>query len=194
MPDFTVNWSPTSTLSKLLPDLSGREGLKFLEIGALEGQGTRFFFERFLGKTGTMVCIDPFIAYSKSTIAKIEGFDHVINASLLERFKSNVAPFLDRIDLRQGLSQDVLPTLPAETFDLSFVDGDHSRAAVVVDGAESFRLVKKGGYIVFDDYRWGYEKNPAASPKDAVDQFLRLYRGRIKLIHQDWCVIVRKEA
>lgn len=194
MPDFTVNWSPTSTLEKLLPDLKGREGLKFLEIGVLEGQGTCFFFERFLGKTGSMVCVDPFIDYSKSTIAKIEGFDHVINDSLLERFKANVAPFLGRIDLRQDLSQNVLSELPAATFDLSFVDGDHSRSAVVGDGVESFRLVKKGGYIVFDDYRWGYEKDPAASPKDAVDQFLRLYRGRVKLIHQDWCVIVKKEV
>lgn len=194
MSDFTVNWSPTATFEKFLSPLKGRENLRFLEIGVLEGQGTRFFFDQFLGKTGSMVCIDPFIEYSKSTVAKIAGFDHVINASLPERFKANVAPFLDRIDLRQDLSANVLPTLPTEAFDLSFVDGDHSRDAVVIDSVESFRLVKKGGYIVFDDYRWGYEKDPAASPKDAVDQFLRLYRNRVKLIHQDWCLIVRKEA
>lgn len=194
MPDFKVNWSPTSTFEKFLSHLKGRENLRFLEIGVMEGRGTCFFFEHLLGQAGTMVCIDPFIDYSKSTIAKIKGFDDVINGSLLDRFKANVKPFLQRIDLRQDLSQNALPTLPADTFDMVFVDGDHSRDAVAFDARESLRLTKKGGYIIFDDYRWGYERGPEFSPKDAIDQFLKIFGHQVKLLHQDWCVVARKDA
>jgi predicted O-methyltransferase YrrM len=194
MPDFTVNWSPTSIFEKFLSHLKGRENLRFLEIGVLEGQGTRYLFENFLGKTGSMVCIDPFIDYSKATVAKITGYDHIINEALLDRFRSNVDPFLDRIFLLKDLSQNVLQTLQEGTFDMSFVDGDHSRDAVAVDARESLRLVKVGGYIIFDDYSWGYEKSREASPKDAIDGFLKTYRSQVKMIHQGWCVVVQKLA
>lgn len=191
-PVFTVKWSPTGTFDKFLSHLKGKKSLRFLEIGVMEGQGTRYFFDHFLGQTGSMVCIDPFMNYSKSTIAKIEGCDHVINDSLLERFKANVKPFLNRIVLRQDFSQKVLPTLPADTFDMVFVDGDHSRDAVAIDARESLRLVKRGGYIIFDDYAWGYEKDRAASPKDAIDAFLKANPHNAKVLHKDWCVVVRK--
>jgi len=192
MPDFTVNWSPTGVFDKFLAHLKGREGQRFLEIGVFEGQGTHFFFEKFLGKTGTMVCIDPFIDYSKSTVAKLSGYDHIMNESVLGRFTSNLAPFMGRIELHKDLSKNVLPKLPAATFDLAFVDGDHSRDAVAIDARECFRLVKKGGYIVFDDYPWGYKGRPETSPKDAIDYFLRANSRQLKLLHKDWCVIVQR--
>lgn len=191
-PNFTVHWSPIKVFEKFLSHLKGKKSLRFLEIGVMEGEGTRYFFENLLGQTGSMVCIDPFMNYSKSTVAKIEGFDNVINDSLLERFKANVKPFLNRIVLRKDLSQNVLPTLPSDTFDMIFVDGDHSRDAVALDARESLRLVKRGGYIIFDDYTWGYEKDRAASPKDAIDAFLKANPQNAKVLYKDWCVVVRK--
>jgi predicted O-methyltransferase YrrM len=194
MPSYTANWFPATTFAQYFTHLKGRKGLRFLEIGLLEGQGSRYFFENYLGKTGTLVGIDPFIDYSKASVAKIQGFDDVINESLEQRFKENTAEFADRITLHKGLSQDVLPGLGSNSFDVAFIDGDHSRDAVAFDGKECWRLVKKGGYIVFDDYLWGYKDKPETSPKDAIDQFLKEHETDINIVHQAWCVIVKKKG
>jgi len=192
MPTFSHDWFPAAAFEDHLRALKGREGMRFLEIGAFEGRGTLYLLEKFLGKTGTIACIDPFIDYSKATVAKIHGYDKVINESSLNRFLENTAAFKDRISLHQGLSKDVLPGLPASSFDVAFVDGDHSRDAVAVDARECFRLVKKGGYIVFDDYQWGVAGRPETSPKEAIDRFLNLNERHLRLLFRGWCVVVQK--
>jgi predicted O-methyltransferase YrrM len=190
MTTFTHNWFPATVFDECLVPLKGQKNLRFLEVGLFEGQGTVYFFEKLLGETGTMVGIDPFIEYSKASVAKIEGFDHIINSAALGRFLDNTKPFANRIDLRRGLSQDVLPTLEAETFDMAFIDGDHSRVAVAVDARECFRLVKPGGYIVFDDYPGG--DRPESSPKESIDAFLAKHSEDVKILCKAWCVVVQK--
>jgi len=193
VPTYTANWFPADAFEKFCSSLKGKPNLRFLEIGVFEGQGTRFFFEKFLGPTGTMVAVDPFLEYSKVSVAKIQGFDHLMNPSTEERFRSNTAEFASRIELHKGLSQNVLPKLPNESFDLAFVDGDHSRDAVAADAQNCMRLVKKGGYIVFDDYGWGYKDRPETCPKPAIDKFLLQYSKQTTVLFKQWCVVVRKK-
>lgn len=192
MPTFSANWFPATVFEEFLGFLKEKKNLRFIEVGVLEGKGTCYFFDQLLGDTGTLVAIDPFISYSKSTLTKMEGFDHIINDTSLQRFLSNTKPFENRIILCRGLSQGVLPLLKNETFDLAFIDGDHSRDAVAIDARECFRLLKAGGYIVFDDYLWGFKDRPETSPKDAIDQFLKEHEHEIKIIHKAWVVIVQK--
>lgn len=40
------------------------------------------------------------------------------------------------------------------SFDLVYIDADHSYEAVVRDSRTAFRLVASGGLVVWDDYRW----------------------------------------
>lgn len=193
MPTYTANWFPANTFAQFFAHLKGQEGLRFLEIGLLEGQGSRYFFENYLGKTGTLVGIDPFIDYSKASVAKIQGFDHVINESLEQRFKDNTAEFADRITLHKGFSQDILPSLKADSIDVAFIDGDHSRDAVAFDAKECWRLIKQGGYIVFDDYGWGFKDKPETCPKEAIDAFLLEHQDDLNVLLKQWCVIVKKK-
>ena len=193
MPTYTANWFPSGVFDQFCGSLKGKPNLRFLEIGLFEGQGTRFFFEKFLGPTGTLVGIDPFIEYSKVSVAKISGFDHLMNQSVESRFLENTKEFFSRITFHKGLSQDVLPKLEANSFDLAFVDGDHSRDAVAPDARHPMRLVKKGGYIVFDDYGWGYKDKPETCPKPAIDRFLLEYSKQTTVLFKQWCVVVRKK-
>ena len=188
-----ANWFPAGLFNHL-HCLKGKENLRFLEIGVLEGRGTIFFFENFLGQTGTLVGVDPFIEYSKATVAKIVGYDHIINSSTKDRFLSNVAPYADRITLHQGLSQNVLPTLPSETFDLAFVDGDHSRDAVAIDARECWRLIKNGGFVVFDDYQWTVHGRREMGPKEAIDDFLKAHEDEVDIVLRQDHVVVRKTS
>lgn len=49
-------------------------------------------------------------------------------------------------------SQDYLPKLPPETFDLIFIDGDHSAEAVQEDAKNALRLIAHNGTIIFHDF------------------------------------------
>lgn len=189
---FNARWFPKKVFEAHLSHLKTGASLRILEIGAFEGYGTTYFLENYLSDSGSIVCVDPFLPYSESTIAKIPGVDQLINEGALGRFLENTQKWSDRITLIKGFSQHVLPLLSGDAFDLIFVDGDHSCDAVAQDGRESFRLAKSGGYIVFDDYRWGADLPRASRPRDAVDQFLKHYADRISLVHKGSEVVVRK--
>ena len=66
------------------------------------------------------------------------------------------------IEFIQGRSQDILPTM-TEKFDLIFIDGDHSKEAVLEDLKQAERLSKR--FIVVHDY--DLEKGVT----EAVDEF-----------------------
>lgn len=65
----------------------------------------------------------------------------------LERHKVS-----SRVVVHLGDSRYILPMLRPRSFDLVFVDGQHSHAAVRYDGVEARHLVKLGGVVAFHDY------------------------------------------
>lgn len=54
------------------------------------------------------------------------------------------------------------------------------------DAVLSFRLLRSGGLLIFDDYLWigdpGAPVDPYAIPKLAIDAFINLYRPRLRLL------------
>jgi predicted O-methyltransferase YrrM len=72
---------------------------------------------------------------------------------------------LNNIVLLKGLSSDILPVLQARTFDIIFVDGDHSYEAVKSDVEMCYRLLKPGGVMAMHDYF------NIVDTKNAIDEF-----------------------
>lgn len=100
-----------------------------------------------------------------------------------------------RVELRQGLSRDVLRRLPDNSFDFIYVDGHHGRVSVLEDAVLSFRLAKVGGIIAFDDYLWDDPAyNQDGVPKPAVDAFRSIYRDQLDLLYFGFQLWVRKTA
>lgn len=100
-----------------------------------------------------------------------------------------------RVDFRQGMSRDVLPTLPRSHYDFIYVDGYHGRVEVLEDAVLSFRLAKVGGIIAFDDYLWDDPAyNHDGLPKPAIDAFRSIYRDKLDLLYWGFQVWVRKTA
>ena len=81
----------------------------------------------------------------------------------------------DRIAPLRATSQAALPLLADDSFDLVFVDGDHSRDAVLHDVVQGWRLLKPGGVLACHDYyeEWCVEVGPAldswGGPDEVVD-------------------------
>jgi predicted O-methyltransferase YrrM len=92
----------------------------------------------------------------------------------------------------RGKSQDVLPKLPLESYDIIYVDASHTACNVLADSVMAWRLCKMGGIVLWDDYLWDAWNDPIRQPKMAIDAFLACYGGKYELIEREWQVCVTK--
>lgn len=158
--------------------------INYLEVGCFEGNSVLYMFENVLTNPDARVTvIDPF---EGSTTHNIQ----------LEKFQENLAQYLDKITIIKGYSNIELQKLEKESYDLIYIDGDHTSYAVLVDGILSFPLLKKGGTMVFDDYPW-LGGNPddlhhANNPYTGINYFLKMFEGQYELVDKNWQVTIRK--
>jgi len=71
-------------------------------------------------------------------------------------------------------------------FDFIYIDGSHQAPDVLCDAILGFKLLKKNGVIVFDDYLWQeqlpYGVDPIRSPKIAIDFFTNIFCRQLRII------------
>ena len=124
----------------LLYDLVFKEGLnRTLEVGMAYGLSTLFICQAHSDKrSGAHTAIDPFQGSSFRNI----GLANVREAGLDGYLRFHDAP-----------SFEVLPALcrAGEVYDFAFIDGRHHFDYVLVDFFYIDKLVRVGGYVVFDD-------------------------------------------
>ena len=70
-------------------------------------------------------------------------------------------------------------------YDLIYIDGSHNCPDVYVDAFYSFKFLKKGGILLFDDFLWqGYNTQSkrafAKSPMKAIIQFYKDYKEKLE--------------
>lgn len=134
-----------------------------LECGSFEGLTSNFICKELLAHNGTLICVD-----NLSDDYSLDN-DNELFRGQYERFIENTEPNKDRIILMRESSITALPRLRDEYFDFIYIDGDHTYNSVLSDGKNAFRLLKEGGFLLFDDYLWGN----AQPVKEAVDEILR---------------------
>jgi len=166
---------------------------KYLEIGSFEGASLLYMFENVLtlSTRSNAVVIDPF-----------DNFNNCNNQ--LDVFKNNVQNYLDRTTILQGFSQNELPKLMPNTFDVIYIDGDHTSKGVLSDAILSFPLLKSGGLMIFDDYLWVFcgshtvnnITHPLLSHPDnpyiGINTFLETNKDTIQILVSNWQVIICK--
>jgi predicted O-methyltransferase YrrM len=90
------------------------------------------------------------------------------------------------LEVRKGVSTIELAKLVAEgrsaTYDLVYVDGDHTAPNVITDCALSFELTKLGGLLILDDYTWGLGSPLQEIPKLAIDSFLNCFSKMLEIV------------
>jgi hypothetical protein len=82
--------------------------------------------------------------------------------------------------------------LPWNEFDAAYLDGSHIAADVLEDAVLTWRLLKPGGVLIFDDYRWDLYRDSVRSPGPGIDAFLAGFAGQYDVLHKDYQVILRK--
>ena len=179
--DFSADWFTRHIpiWEVALASYKGRSDIHYLEIGSLEGGSGMWMLDNVLTHPSSrMTVIDPF---------RLRDIESVFLANLQE---SGAA---DRTTVIKGFSQEELRKLPAQSYDIIYVDGSHNAHDVLEDGVSSWRLLKDGGLLIFDDYEWVDPfVPPQRKPKIAITAFVRCYRPELKIIHRDYQVIVQK--
>ena len=79
-----------------------------------------------------------------------------------------------------------------KTYDLIYVDGDHSSDQVTEDINNSWKLLNKGGYLILDDFMWWYYKNLNKNPSTPINNFIIKYISQIKSLKVWHQVIIEK--
>lgn len=120
--------------------------INFLEIGCFEGNCHKWMYENILiHPQSKSTVIDPF----DMTITHLNWKDSIYNS-----FTQNLSNYLEKINIQKGFSDDILPILEKNSYDIIYIDGDHSANAAFKDGINSIDLLKKDGIMIFDDYLW----------------------------------------
>ena len=173
---FSSDWitGKVKRWEQLIP----RDIKQILEIGNFEGRSTIWFAQHC--PQATITSVDPSNIGAKETL--ISNIDQCPNKG--------------RINLIFQDSRKFLPTLPRNSMDFIYVDGSHKAEDVLLDGLNSWLLLKEDGILLFDDYEWegndmyGSPGFSGKLPKIGIDAFLSFQD--CKIIHKGYQLAVQK--
>ena len=161
--------------------------INYLEIGCYEGNCHLYMYENILTHPD-----------SKSTVIEPwgGGTGSSTHNDASHIFLHNLTNYLYKIQICRGLSNDYLPKLIKNSYDIIYIDGDHASLQTYTDGMLSWDLLKKNGILIFDDYIWhrfriiephippGYAIGEDMSPAKGINQFLLEKQGQYELFGQ----------
>jgi SAM-dependent methyltransferase len=106
-------------------------------------------------------------------------------------YERRISPYQTVIRLKMT-SDEYFAGKNETRFDFIYIDGDHTSHQVGKDAENAWKLLKPGGIMAFDDYRWGEDLKPELTPKPAIDRFLAKYTGEYELLSKDYQVWIER--
>lgn len=160
--------------------------IKILEIGSHEGRSSVFFTQFLINKNSSLTCIDPFLVEDTTT---------PVDSKTYEIYKHNIklTGRESQIYLEKDYSFNALIKLYAEqkNFDYILIDGSHLSKDVIEDAILSFRILRSGGIMFFDDYLGG-DVNSLGFPKIGIDSFVNSFKDKIEILHVGYHYVIKK--
>lgn len=151
-----------------------------LEVGCHEGRASCWMLQNMFPDSSNS---DP----PDCILTGIDNFDWETHRRWLDNVhEANTRNI--RVSLYHDDSHYVLAGMLSrqEQWDFIYLDASHEKADVFLDLSLCWRLVKKGGFILCDDYGGGDGVKPA------VDAFLRTHREKLELPITGYQVGIRK--
>ena len=162
----------------------GKNPFHILEVGSWAGGSAVTWAEalaRHHRANGRVLCVDPWKPYfdvAKRPAAAVyrEMSEALAKDTIYELFLHNIvtAGYAGLVLPLRGAATVMLPALPRNYFDLVFVDGDHSYAAVLADITAAAGLIKDGGVLCGDDLeRQRFEIDEAYARTQIESDYIR---------------------
>lgn len=171
--------------------LHSRSEVQALEIGSWEGRSSHFLLEHL--PHARLTCVDTWQGADEHKALKAANRDTL--SKVESTFDRNLSAHAARVTKFRGSSLSYFEAdRRSKVYDLIYVDGSHHADDVVTDAIQSFRLLKVGGLLIFDDYFWGYYRHTRNNPATAINGFLRLKRGAYRIVRFYYQIIIEKTA
>ena len=146
--------------------------IRYLEIGTFYGANLFSVGKSYASHPDSrMYCIDPWIDYDD--YPEYKGRQESVYETFSRNLESSCQK--DKITVVRGFSHIEIPKFEDDFFDIVYIDGNHEPEYVLEDAVLSFRKLKVGGHLIFDDYGWG---GPDLTQR-GIDAFRSAYHKRI---------------
>jgi predicted O-methyltransferase YrrM len=153
--------------------LTNKDNLLMLQIGAYTGKSSEWMLNT-VNKTCKLVDIDTWIGSRKE-----DGHldNHIQNYTDVENLYDTRMSKFDNVIKFKGTSDSYFESIKdkKEIFDFIYVDGSHKRDDVYNDAINSYKHLKKGGVIAFDDFYWNIGEDESLIPHYAIKKFINQY-------------------
>jgi len=177
---------------EILAESVARQKMQILEIGSFLGNGsTRALANMLKQFDGRLYCVDTWKGSDNVQWHK----DLANQINLYNTFVENVAGYDGQATVRPMVmpSQDAVEICKDASFDLVFIDGDHSFSATSTDIASWLPKVRPGGILCGHDCEGRLDDFPddticAAAEKD----FLPMEQFRFRVVHPGVVLAVEK--
>jgi predicted O-methyltransferase YrrM len=194
--EFTTDWFHWAPdiwlqLKPMIPRYD-EHGTEFLEIGSFEGRSTMWTIENLMKDGDHITCIDTWEGgeeHSKIAMSEVE-----------QRFTNNLQVAYQKFPARAALKRRGTSAIQLAgdicdqfLYDFIYVDGSHTAKDVLSDAVMAWKLLAKGGLMVFDDYVWGDPRDVLHRPKLAIDSFVNIYAEEVELVFAGYQLVIRKK-
>jgi predicted O-methyltransferase YrrM len=162
-----------------------------IELGTFKGESAEWMLENiFTHEKARYYCVDTFEGSVEHKLGKIDcSQNETITRARLARFG-------DLASIWKGATESFLSEFLAGTpypfADFVYIDAAHDAKNVLRDAVMSFALLKIGGVMVFDDYRWTVMPDELDRPAMAIDAFIMCYSRQLEVLDTGWQVAVKK--
>lgn len=136
--------------------------IKIMEIGVYHGANVCSYMKTYAKNIYTEIhCVDPWIDYEEYPEYQNK---QKTNYSIFMNNISKLNPVdLNKIYIHRGFSGNIVSTFQDESFDIIYIDGNHESKYVLEDAVLSFKKLKKGGWLIFDDIHDSFVMNAIQS-------------------------------
>lgn len=153
--------------------------IKYLEIGVFNGANLLSITDTYASHPDSIMHgIDPWEEYDEYDEYKDGYIENVYS-----NFRNNLSLCDDKtkekIKIHRGYSSNLIPTFDENYFDIIYIDGNHEDAYIMEDAILSYRKLKVGGILIFDDYGWIWK---CMDTKKPIDMFVEMYKNRFEVI------------
>jgi hypothetical protein len=187
------NWfeiTAKNNFLKFLNEFKNQSNLNFLQLGAYTGDATVWVVENiFKDKSCFITDVDTWLG-SDETAHQSINFNEVYLF-----YKNRIESYNYCVNVKKQTTFSFLlkEVNNYESFyDFVYIDADHMASSVLIDSELSWRILKNGGIMAFDDYTWGKSLPFYKSPKIAIDIFLETHKAELEILEKNHQVWVRK--
>tara|TARA_B100000795_G_C22712772_1_gene404240 strand:+ start:90 stop:818 length:729 start_codon:yes stop_codon:yes gene_type:complete len=150
----------------------------YLEIGSFEGISALYILENF--SKAKLFCVDPWFQLTPNS-GTSEGYEHLKMSEVENNFDNNLSQFNERY-IKYKIKSNKFFFENKEKFDVIYIDGSHIAEDVLNDCISSWKILKKDGIILFDDYFWQNYQEIEKNPATAINDFLNMIPNQFIII------------